>query len=50
VDHLFVERSDLVSLHLPVLPETRGLVDARFLEKIRFGAYLINTAAWGAGR
>lgn len=42
-DTLLAE-SDLVSLHLPLLPETRGLVDAAFLERLKPGAYLINTA------
>jgi D-3-phosphoglycerate dehydrogenase len=39
-----LQRSDVVSLHLPVLPETRGLVNTRFLEKLKPGAVLINTA------
>jgi D-3-phosphoglycerate dehydrogenase len=37
-------RSDFVSLHLPLLPETRGLVDETFLEKMKRGAYLVNTS------
>ncbi len=42
-DTLLAE-SDLLSLHLPLLPETRGLVDVAFLERLKPGAYLINTA------
>ncbi|MEV0582347.1 hydroxyacid dehydrogenase [Nonomuraea sp. NPDC050310] len=39
-----VERSDVVSLHAPDLPETRHLIDARRLARMRDGATLINTA------
>jgi len=37
-------RADFVSLHLPLLPETRGLVNSAFLGKMKKGAYLVNTA------
>src|SRR6185503_14768319 len=36
--------SDVVSLHLALKPETKGLVGADFLAAMRQGAYLINTA------
>jgi len=37
-------QADFVSLHLPLLPETRGMVNAAFLGAMKQGAYLINTA------
>jgi glyoxylate reductase len=37
-------RSDVVTLHLPSTPETRGLIGRRELAGIRRGAILINTA------
>ncbi len=39
-----LERSDLVTLHAPSLPETRHLLDRRRLALMRDGAVLINTA------
>jgi D-3-phosphoglycerate dehydrogenase len=39
-----VARSDFLSLHLPLLPETRGMVDAAFLKHMKPGGFLINTA------
>ncbi|MCS6936195.1 MAG: hydroxyacid dehydrogenase [Candidatus Bipolaricaulota bacterium] len=37
-------RSDWVSLHIPLTPETRHFVSARLLEQFKVGAFLINTA------
>lgn len=37
-------KSDVVSLHAPSLPETRGMIGARELGLMRDGATLINTA------
>jgi lactate dehydrogenase-like 2-hydroxyacid dehydrogenase len=36
--------ADVVSLHLPSTPETRGLLDARRLAVMPAGSYLVNTA------
>lgn len=40
-------RSDVVSLHAPLLPQTQGLLDARRLALLRDGATLVNTARGG---
>ncbi len=37
-------RSDFVSVHAPLLPATRGLMNAAAFAKMKNGAYLINTA------
>jgi len=42
VDDLF-RQSDYVSLHIPSMPETRGMVDRRRLGLMKSTAYLINT-------
>jgi D-3-phosphoglycerate dehydrogenase len=39
-----LRQSDFISLNLPLLPETRGLVDDDFLNQVKPGAYLVNTA------
>lgn len=39
-----LSRSDIVSLHCPLTPETHHLVDAEALEHLKTGAMLINTS------
>ena len=42
-DRLFAE-SDFISLHVPLMPETRHLINAANLAKMKPTAYLINTS------
>ena len=39
-----VERSDVISIHAPATPETRGMFDAARISRMRRGALLINTS------
>jgi glyoxylate reductase len=43
LDRLLVS-SDIVSLHVPLTPETKHLIDKRALARMKRSAYLINTA------
>jgi len=38
-----VAQSDFVSLHMPLLPDTKGIINKDMLAKFKDGAYLINT-------
>ena len=39
-----IDQSDILSFHLPAVPETRGMVNSKFLEKLHPGTILINTS------
>ncbi len=39
-----LERSDILSLHVPLNSSTRGMVDREFLGKMKRGSFLVNTA------
>jgi D-3-phosphoglycerate dehydrogenase / 2-oxoglutarate reductase len=39
-----ISKSDFISLHVPVLPETREMVNDAFITKMKKGSYLINTS------
>lgn len=43
IDELF-ERSDVISLHLPLAPATHHLLNAGSIARMKRGAYLINTS------
>ena len=43
LDDLLAE-ADIVTIHAPLTPETRGLIDARRLRLLKDGACLVNTA------
>ena len=42
-----LSQSQIVTLHLPLLPETKGLFNQALLDEMQEGAYLINTARGG---
>lgn len=41
---ILLAASDFVSLHLPLMPESREIVNADFLTKMKKGSFLINTS------
>jgi phosphoglycerate dehydrogenase-like enzyme len=42
-----LRRSDVVSVHAPLLPSTRGLIGAKELQRMRRNAILVNTSRGG---
>lgn len=42
-----VETSDVISLHLPVTPQTKNLIDAKAIARMKRGALLVNPARGG---
>ena len=42
-----LELSDIVSIHVPLTAETKGMVDHSFLKKMKEGSSLVNTARGG---
>lgn len=39
-----LHKSDVISIHCPLTPQTQGLIDARAISKMKQGVLLINTA------
>jgi phosphoglycerate dehydrogenase-like enzyme len=39
-----LQQSDFISMHMPLLDETRGIINKKTLENFKDGAFLINTA------
>lgn len=39
-----LEESDIISLHVPLNSETRGMADDAFFSKMKFGAFFVNTS------
>jgi glycerate dehydrogenase len=46
LDELFAE-ADVISLHCPLTPETAGLVNRERLQRVKRGAFLLNTSRGG---
>jgi D-3-phosphoglycerate dehydrogenase len=44
---MLLERSDIVTLHVPLDASTRNMIDARAIAKMKPDAFLINTARGG---
>jgi glycerate dehydrogenase len=43
IDELF-EKADVVTIHCPLVPETKGLVNIGYLKKMKKSAFLLNTS------
>ena len=42
-----IREADFISLHLPLIPETRGIISAELMKSMKKGAIIINTARGG---
>jgi len=42
-----IKQSDYISLHMPLLPDTKGIINKKTLTLFKDGAYLINTGRGG---
>lgn len=42
-----LQEAEIISLHLPLTEQTRGMVDENFLSKMKKGSFLINTCRGG---
>ena len=42
-----LEKSDVISLHCPLFPENKGMIDANAISKMKDGVVLLNTARGG---
>jgi len=42
-----IERADVISLHCPLTPETRGIISREVMARMKQGAVLVNTARGG---
>lgn len=42
-----IETSDIISIHIPLLPETRGLIGHSELGRMKSGAFIVNCARGG---
>ena len=39
-----LRNSDIVTLHVPLTPQTRGMADAAFFSKMKLGSFFVNTS------
>jgi D-3-phosphoglycerate dehydrogenase len=42
-----IEKADYITLHVPLIPQTKGMIGAKQLKKMKKTAFLINTARGG---